>query len=84
MNKRLPHMKTDEAIKDLIAGDISDYISPQNFFKASFEFEAKDKSITLRVSEQLLKKIQGLAKKRHTPYQKVIRQAIEKFILEAA
>ncbi len=84
MSKRLPKMKTDEAVKNLLSGDISDYISSQNFSVVSFEFEAKDKSITLRVSEHLLKKIRNLAKKRHTPYQKVIRQAIEKFILEAA
>lgn len=84
MSKRLPQMKTDEAVKNLTDKDISDYISPQNFSRASFEFEAKDKSITLRISEQLVRKIQTLAKKRHMPYQKVIRQAIEKFIIEAA
>lgn len=84
MSKRLPQMKTDEAVTNLMAKDISEYISPKNFSMASFEFEAKDKSITLRISEKLVKKIKNLAKKRHTSYQKVIRQAIEKFILEAA
>jgi predicted DNA binding CopG/RHH family protein len=84
MSKRLPQMKTDKAVRNLMATDMSDYISSKNFSAVSFEFEAKDKSITLRVSDQLLKKVQSLAKKRHTPYQKVIRQAIEKFVLEAA
>ena len=84
MSKHLPKMNTDEAVKNLMATDMSEYISRQNFSQASFEFESKDKNITLRVSEQLLKKIQNIAQKRNTPYQKVIRQAIEKFILEAA
>ena len=84
MSKHLPKMKSDEAVKDFIATDMSEYISSQNFSAMSFEFAAKDKSITLRMSEQLLKKVRNIAKQHHTPYQKVIRQAIEKFVLEAA
>ena len=84
MSRHLRKMKTDESVKNVMSKDLSEYISPENFSPSSFEFEAKDKSITLRMSEHLLKKIQSLAEKRHISYQKMIRQAIEKFVIEAA
>ena len=84
MNKRLPKMKSDKAVKDFMKKDLSEYLSPENFVKTSFEFSPKDKSITLRVSSDLLEAVQDVAKKRRLPYQKIIREALEQYLKKAA
>ncbi len=84
MSKRLPKLKSDRAAKAALKGDLSDYISPQNFKPVTFEFARKDKSITLRVSSELLDAVQSEAKRRRTNYQKLIREAIERFLKKAA
>ncbi|MBK7962472.1 MAG: ribbon-helix-helix protein, CopG family [Bdellovibrionales bacterium] len=48
----------------------------------SFEFAPWDKSITIRVSNDLLAAVQSVAKERGTNYQKLIREAIERFLEE--
>lgn len=84
MKKRLPKLKSDRAAKELLKKDLSDFISPDNFKTTSFEFAPKDKSITLRVSSDLLEAVQSAAKRRRTNYQKLIREAIEQFLKKAA
>jgi len=77
-------MKSDRAAKATLKKDLSEYISPENFKQTSFEFAPKDKSITLRVSSELLDAVQTAAKRRRTNYQKLIRKAIENFLKKAA
>ena len=77
-------MKSDRAAKATLRKDLTDYISPENFKATSFEFAPKDKSITLRVSSELLSAVQSEAKRRRTNYQKLIREAIERFLKNAA
>ncbi len=84
MSKRLPKMKSDRAVKAILKKDLSEYISPENFKLTSFEFAPKDKSITLRVSSDLLDAVQDVAKRRRTNYQKLIREAIEQFLKKVA
>lgn len=84
MSKRLPKMKSDRSAKSMLKRDLSEYFSTDNFKTTSFEFAPKDKSITIRVSSELLKAVQSEAKKRGTNYQKLIREALERFIKEAA
>jgi predicted DNA binding CopG/RHH family protein len=84
MTKRLPKMKSDRAVKNLLKKDLSDYLSPENFALTSFEFAPKDKSITLRVSGDLLSAVQAAAKQRGINYQKLIREAIEQFLKRAS
>jgi predicted DNA binding CopG/RHH family protein len=84
MKKRLPKLKSDRAAKELLKKDLSDFISPDNFRTTSFEFAPKDKSITLRVSSDLLDAVQSAAKRRRTNYQKLIREAIEQFLKKTA
>lgn len=84
MNKRLPKMKTDDEAIEFLEKDIGDYLSKDNFSHVSFEFAPKDKNITLRISAPLIQAIQKIAQKKHIPYQKVIRQAIEKLVREEA
>lgn len=83
MSKRLPKMKSDGAAKNLLKKDLSDYFSPENFTLTSFEFAPKDKSVTLRVSCELLSAVQSAAKSRGINYQKLIREAIEQFLRRA-
>lgn len=84
MKKRLPKMKSDRAAKAISNKDLSDFMSPENFKLTSFEFAPKNKSITLRVSDELLKSVQTVAKRRGVNYQKLIREAIEQFLKKAA
>ena len=84
MSKRLPRMKTNRATKVALKKGLSDYISPDNFKLSTFEFAPKDKSITLRVSSKLLDVVQSTAKRRGVNYQKLIREAIEQFLKQAA
>ena len=84
MSKRLPKMKSDKAVKQILKKDLSDFFSPENFKLTSFEFAPKNKSITLRVSDKLLDAVQTAAKRRGINYQKLIRDAIEQFLKKAA
>ena len=84
MNKRLPKMKSDRAVKKILKEDLSDYITRENFTLTSFEFAPKDKNITLRVSNDLLNAVQSAAKRRGINYQKLIREAIEQFLRQAS
>lgn len=84
MSKRLPRMKTDKSVKRIIKKNVAEIISKENFQNASFEFEPKNKSITLRVSNKLLDAVQTSAKQRGINYQKLIREAIEQFLLKRA
>ncbi len=84
MSKYLPKMKSDRGAKAAMKRDLSEYISPDNFKLTSFEFAPKNKSITLRVSDELLGAVQSAAKRRGINYQKLIREAIEQFLKKAA
>ena len=84
MKKKLPKFKTDRAAEKFLEKDTSEYIHPGNFKPVSFEFAPKDKSITIRVSNQLLKAVRQAAKNRGVNYQKLVREAIEQFLRNAA
>lgn len=77
-------MKSDRAAKNLLKKDLAEYMTPENFTLTSFEFAPKDKSITLRVSNDLLSAVQSAAKRRGINYQKLIREAIEQFLRRAS
>jgi predicted DNA binding CopG/RHH family protein len=80
MKKKLPKFKTDEQIKKFMGSDISDYIDQNNFRPLSFEFEKKDKTITLRLPGKLLEELKASAKVEGINYQKLIRSLIESFV----
>jgi predicted DNA binding CopG/RHH family protein len=80
MKKKFPKFKTDaeaeEFVKtaDLGAYDFSD-MKPMRF-----EMRRKDKSISLRLPEQLLDSVRHNADRIGIPYQRFIRMAIESAI----
>lgn len=77
MSKKLPVFKTDKEAEDFLDQDLSDYISSENFAPFQFEYRPKQKSINLRISEELLSAVRSEARRRGIPYQRYIRQALE-------
>ena len=77
MKKRMPRFTSDRAAERFLEQDLSDYIHPGNFKPVTFEFAPKNKTVSLRLSEELLGEIKKRAKKRGIPYQRLMREAIE-------
>lgn len=80
MKKPLPKLESDREAEDFLEKDLTDFLSPENFQKMTFEFEPKNKKITLRMSDNLYNALKQIADKRGMNYQKVIREALEKYI----
>ncbi len=77
MSKKLPAFKTDKQAERFLDQDLSEYISAENFAPFQFEFQPKQKSISVRISEELLTAIRADAQRRGIPYQRYIRQTLE-------
>ncbi len=77
MNKKLPAFKNDKEAENFLDQDLSDYISAENFAPFQFEFRPKQKSVNLRISEELLNAVRAVAHRRGIPYQRFIRQTLE-------
>ena len=80
MRKKFPTLKTDEDAANFLQQDLTDYLHKGNFAPFQFEFQPKDKSINLRLPADLLKAVQSQAKRRGIPYQRFIRQVLERAI----
>jgi predicted DNA binding CopG/RHH family protein len=81
LKKKIPTFKTDKEAENFVAkADLSQYdLSGARMVK--FELKPKDKAISLRLPEDLFKAVQDKAKREGIPYQRLIRQAIEKEVL---
>ena len=77
MSKKLPVFKTDKEAENFLNQDLSEYISAENFAPFQFEFKPKQKSVNLRISEELLNAVRAVAHRRGIPYQRYIRQTLE-------
>jgi predicted DNA binding CopG/RHH family protein len=77
--RKVPRLKTDEEAEAFLAQDLSDLDFSQ-FKPMKFEFQPKDKSINLRLPESLLKAVQSRAKREGMPYQRFIRQTLERVL----
>ena len=83
MRKKLPKFKSDrEAERFLDRKDFSDYIVAENVVPARFEFERKTKSLTMRIPASLLDAVKARAARQGIPYQRLIRQALERVVAE--
>lgn len=78
MKKTFPRVKTDEEIESLLEDDLSEYLHPGNFQPVTFEFKPKDKSVNVRMSEEMLEAVKKVSEKEGIPYQRYIRRAIER------
>lgn len=84
--KKVPKMRTDKEADDLLEGDMSEYMTKENFranfTPVSFEFAPKDRSISIRLSEELLQAVKTASAKRGIGYQKFIREVLERVVRE--
>ena len=77
MKKKLPKLKTDKAAETFIAeADLTEY-DLSSLKQVRFEFQPKERSITMRLSEPLLEAIKEEAERSGIPYQRFIRKTLE-------
>jgi predicted DNA binding CopG/RHH family protein len=81
MKRKVPRFKTDEEAEAFLEQDLSDLDFSQ-FKPIRFEFKPKQKSLNLRISEELLDAVRKNAKRQGIPYQRYIRQALERAVME--
>ncbi len=79
MKRKVPKFKTDEEAEAFLEQDLSDLDFSQ-FKPMRFEFKPKQKSLNLRISEDLLDAVRENAKREGIPYQRYIRQALERAV----
>jgi len=78
MKKRIPAFKSDEEAEKFLEQDLSDYMHTDNFTKVIFKYVPLDKTVSLRMTAPLLNLIKSLAKKEKIPYQKLMREFLER------
>lgn len=77
MKRKVPHFKSDEEAEAFLEQDLSDLDFSQ-FKPVKFEFETKSARINMRVPERLLEAVKKRASARKMPYQRFIREALER------
>ena len=78
MSKKVPDFKTDEEAEAFVAtADLSEY-DLSDMTPMRFELRKKDRSVSLRLPEQLYEAVKQRAESVGIPYQRFIRMAIEK------
>lgn len=84
MSKRLKKMKTDKKAIDPLNKDLTGYLTKDKFKAIEFDIQPKDKSVTLRMSSQLLEAFKRKANQEGVNYQKLMRKALENFLKKSA
>jgi predicted DNA binding CopG/RHH family protein len=81
--KSLPTLKSDaEAETFVVNADLTDY-DLSSLTPVSFELKRKDKSVNLRLPDDLLAAVRARALKEGIPYQRFIRMVLERALLQA-
>ena len=81
--KPFPKFETDaEAERFVDEADLSDY-DFSGFAPMRFELEKKTRQVNLRMPESMLEALKARARERDIPYQRLIREAIEKALRQA-
>lgn len=79
---RLPELKTDLEAERLVAGGDLVRYDLSDFKTTAFEISAKEARIVLRLPGELLNAVKRVARQRGVPYQRFIRQALERAVKE--
>ncbi len=80
MKKKIPTFKTDrEAERFIDTADLSDY-DLSGARPVRFEFEKKDARVNMRLPKPLLDALKERARQRGIPYQRLIREALERAV----
>jgi predicted DNA binding CopG/RHH family protein len=85
MKRKFPALKSDEQAEAFLEQDLTDYLHKGNLVPASamrFEFKPKQKSLNLRISDELLNAVRKDAKREGIPYQRYIRLALERAVMQ--
>ncbi len=78
--KKIPALKTDQEAEDFVANaDLTQY-DLSGFRPARFEFEKKTARINMRLPQSLLDAVKARAEKRDVPYQRYIREILERAV----
>lgn len=80
MKKKFPKFRNDAEAEEFVAtADLSEY-DFSDFQPVRFEFERKDAKINMRLPESLLEAVKASAAARGMPYQRFIREALERAV----
>ena len=79
MKRKVPKLKSDKEAEDFLAGDLSGLDYAQ-FKPVRFEFEKKTARVNMRLPQPLLDAVKKRATARKIPYQRLIREALEKAV----
>jgi len=77
--KNIPKFKTDKEAEDFLDQDLSDLDFSQ-FKPTSFEFKSKDTQVNMRFPSELLEAVKITAAKHKMPYQRFIREVLERAV----
>jgi predicted DNA binding CopG/RHH family protein len=77
MKKKLPTLTSDEEAREFVEiADLTQY-NLSGLTPVRFEFQPKDRRVTMRLSESLFQAIKEEAQRSGLPYQRFIRKALE-------
>lgn len=78
--------KEVKKIRDPLSRDLSKIMEKGKWVRFSdlFELQPKNKTITLRISEDLLNELKKIAQREETDYQKLIRHALIELVIRKA
>ena len=79
MKRKVPKLKSDRAAEAFLEQDLSSLDFSQ-FKPAKFEFEKKTARVNMRLPEALLRAVKKRATARKIPYQRFIREALERAV----
>ena len=80
MKKDWPSLRSDEEAERFVAeADLTEY-DFSRMVSVRFELRRKDKAVSLRLSEALLTVVKRAAERQGVPYQRFMRQAIERAV----
>jgi predicted DNA binding CopG/RHH family protein len=77
--RKVPRLRSDAEAEAFLEQDLSDLDFSQ-FKRAGFEFETKSARINMRVPERLLEAVKKKALSRKIPYQRFIRETLERAV----
>ena len=73
----MPRLRTDEEAEAFLDQDLSD-LDFSRFKAGQPEYERKDARLTMRLPQPMLDAVKRQAQERGIPYQRLVREAIEK------
>ena len=79
MKRKVPRLKSDVAAERFLEQDLSDLDFAQ-FKPVRFEFEKKTARVNMRLPQTLLKAVKARANRRKIPYQRFIRETLERAV----